>query len=1506
MANQFGKQLLVGQALSATLGESDGPSISEVDYLDMNGDRFSDVVSGSGIQYTTPRGGLAERISTAALGLDASQVGVRESNNVAATFGVGGSVPLTKSNDRGGAQASGTRPAKDGASSSMNASLGFNLAGSQSASEAKYDLLDVNGDGLLDRVTQVGSALKVRLNYGYRFGADETWDLDTTLSASNGRELSAGVTLGINDGIFGFGGGVTVNLGESRTKDYGGPEIFGSQVPGATLVDVNGDGLIDRVLPTTTTNQLAVSFNLGSGFGPPVAWLGAPGGDLTESEHLGAGGGAYFTVGVGPLCLAGCYLIVNAGVDHTESVHRQAVALSDINGDGYPDHLTSTADNEIQVRLNQHERTNLLVRVNQPLGGRFDLAYDRAGNTFDLPQSRWVLAEVTSFDGVLGDSPNGGLGADFQKSTFAYEDGRYDRLEREFYGFGRMIMETLDTRGLGEANLALAAPYQRVTRTYDTSSWFSKGLLQSEQFDGLESGSPAALGERVQVFALRDIETGNIPTAADDIRLTNSAVFSELQTAIKRTFEGDLGAWLETSTTFSYDAFGNVVLLSDSGDASDPDDDFTAEMSYTGSPGGAHAACAAQYLIGFADSIQVTDGSGVVLRQRDAEFSCLSGDLLGLEQISDSSGPSVQSFSYTADGNLAHAEGPENQLTQRYALDFTYDPTVRTHVTEIGDSFGHSSFAIHDLRFGLTTASTDTNGQQISTELDDYGRVVSITGPYQQPGGVTIQHEYHPTAIIPYAVTRHNDEERSPVDTVDTIVFIDAHRRVLQTKKNASLHSGPSGAPVDAMIVSGRVSYDHLGRVVEQYFPLSEPKDPAPNETFNGQFDSEPPTLVLFDVKSRAVRTTIPDGTFSTAEFAIVPDPFGVLRQRTNTSDAEGVVKFQYSDVRQRLRLLEEPIAPSADVILTQYHYNAVDELVRILDDQGNETLISYDKLGRRTAIASPDSGETTLFYDPASNVIEKRTQNLAAISQSIVYSYDHNRLTAITYPESTDNDVSYLYGSATLLGNGLNQVGRVISVTDQSGTATTSYGPLGEVVQEVREINSDSPAGSSATYTTSYQHDTWGRLRQLTFPDGEILTYQYDAGGMVRQASGSKLGVAFPYLTRLEYDRFGQRRFQQLGNAAQTSYAYDPKDRRLAELDTQSPLGGAFQKYRYQYDDVGNVLSLQNQVPVAPNNSMGGPIGQSYTYDGLHRLTTAAGTFETSNKLSAYTLSVSYDSLHNVTRKTQAHTVKTGNGQPKIQQKTSYDFQYFYAGVKPHAVSLIQSPPGSPLGVFARAYGYDGNGNQTDWQDLGSSQSRAITWDEENRIQAIADNGQTTTFRYDHTGTRTLKRGAQGETAYVNPYWTVRNKTVATKHIYIGSQRLTGKVVHGASNLVPQPTPSPPQSSLTESGKQFWYHPDHLGSTSFITDKDGKLFEHNQYFPYGESWVSQKSQTELTPYLFTGKELDQETGLYYFGARYYDPRANVRQSADAAMGSFVSSAAAWRHAPSRTRVVRS
>ena len=79
----------------------------------------------------------------------------------------------------------------------------------------------------------------------------------------------------------------------------------------------------------------------------------------------------------------------------------------------------------------------------------------------------------------------------------------------------------------------------------------------------------------------------------------------------------------------------------------------------------------------------------------------------------------------------------------------------------------------------------------------------------------------------------------------------------------------------------------------------------------------------------------------------------------------------------------------------------------------------------------------------------------------------------------------------------------------------------------------------------------------------------------------------------------------------------------------------------------------------------------------------------------------------------------------------------------------------------------------------------------------------------------------------------------------------------------------------------QFYYHPDHLGSSSYITNLDGEVSQHIEYVPFGEVFIEERNNTWNTPYLFNAKEFDEETGMYYYGARYYEPRLGLWMSCD-------------------------
>ena len=91
------------------------------------------------------------------------------------------------------------------------------------------------------------------------------------------------------------------------------------------------------------------------------------------------------------------------------------------------------------------------------------------------------------------------------------------------------------------------------------------------------------------------------------------------------------------------------------------------------------------------------------------------------------------------------------------------------------------------------------------------------------------------------------------------------------------------------------------------------------------------------------------------------------------------------------------------------------------------------------------------------------------------------------------------------------------------------------------------------------------------------------------------------------------------------------------------------------------------------------------------------------------------------------------------------------------------------------------------------------------------------------------------------------------------------------------------------QKAKRYYYHSDHLGSAQFVTDWKGRQYEHIEYMPYGELWIDEVvAGLDKLPFRFTGKELDEETGLYYYGARYLDPKYSRWLSGDPALNEYM------------------
>jgi RHS repeat-associated protein len=117
------------------------------------------------------------------------------------------------------------------------------------------------------------------------------------------------------------------------------------------------------------------------------------------------------------------------------------------------------------------------------------------------------------------------------------------------------------------------------------------------------------------------------------------------------------------------------------------------------------------------------------------------------------------------------------------------------------------------------------------------------------------------------------------------------------------------------------------------------------------------------------------------------------------------------------------------------------------------------------------------------------------------------------------------------------------------------------------------------------------------------------------------------------------------------------------------------------------------------------------------------------------------------------------------------------------------------------------------------------------------------------------------------------------SKPIYVNEDRITTKYNSEGND-----------NTSAEKERTYYYHSDHLGSAQTVTNYKGQVHERLEYTPYGELWIDWRSDLapeDSTPFRFPGKELDPETGLYYYGARYLDPKTSRWLSGDPAMGEY-------------------
>jgi len=362
------------------------------------------------------------------------------------------------------------------------------------------------------------------------------------------------------------------------------------------------------------------------------------------------------------------------------------------------------------------------------------------------------------------------------------------------------------------------------------------------------------------------------------------------------------------------------------------------------------------------------------------------------------------------------------------------------------------------------------------------------------------------------------------------------------------------------------------------------------------------------------------------------------------------------------------------------------------------------------------------------------------------------------------------------------------------------------------REIKSTKTVDGTP-YTVERTYDILDRLTTLTYPDGQVVNYTYDtnSGNLEKVSSTNNQQPTTNYVEDITYDAQGKIKNIHYGNNTQTDYTYS-QDLRLSHIQTtNNQLQTTFQDLHYDFDKNGNLTTLTDNL----RSNI-----RSYSYDDLDRLTEAQNIPDQSGGYTTFTYQ--YDPIGNMTYKSDLGVMEYGQG----------------AG--PHAVTT----------AGAYTYRYDANGNMIEGKD------KLLAYDTENRLIEVHQSGTTTTtFLYDGDGGRVKKavsdqQSAISETIYIGSLYELRaegGELKAVKHIYAGSNK----------------------TCTVEPDHTYYVHSDHLDSSNVMTDETGTKVSQTEYQPYGK--VSQQTGDDVTPYKFTGKELDT-TGLYYYGARYYDP----------------------------------